>query len=410
MSERLYYLDADTTDFTAEIVATTHVDGRPAVVLNRTYFYPTSGGQPNDTGSINATAVVDVFIREADSAIVHVLAEELAPGPAACRIDRARRFDHMQHHTGQHILSQAFIRVADAHTVGFHLSDSTVTIDLDRAELDGHDINAAEALTNQIIWENRPVTVRILPFEEAQALALRKLPPTHNGELRLVDIADFDLTACGGTHVARTGSVGLLKIVKTEKRGDKLRVFFTCGGRALADYGGKNAVVGDLTALLTTGQDDLNTAVAKLQEDNKTTRRALKQAQTELLAYAADDLLQHAAVVGEVALITRVLELPDPGQLRALANRLVADGGNARRIALLALGGDRTHLLFCRTENAPGDMAGLLREALAMLESSAGGGRPSFAQGSAPAADAARIQQTLDASAARLLEQIATIG
>ena len=216
MTERLYYTDSYTTTFQAIVVDQFDHNGRPALVLDRTYFYPVSGGQPADAGTLNGVPVQDVYIRETDGAVVHVLSA--TPSPAEMQgvqgvIDWDRRFDHMQQHTGQHILSQAFIQVADAHTVSFHLSDNSVTIDLNKEQLRPEDVEQAELLANQVIWEDRAIRIREVSPEEAERLALRKVPELESDKLRLVEIEQCDVTACGGTHVSRTGAVGMIKVV-----------------------------------------------------------------------------------------------------------------------------------------------------------------------------------------------------
>ncbi len=406
-TQRLYYHDATTTAFSAEIVETTTVNNQPAAILDQTLFYPTSGGQPHDTGTLNGVAVVDVFVRPDDEAIVHVLEQPLEVGSAEAQIDWSRRFDHMQHHTGQHILSQAFLQVADAATVGFHLSENSVTIDLDKANLSDSAVGQAQALTNDIIWQNRPIHVRMVSEAESAELPLRKRPPAHNGQLRLIDIADFDLTACGGTHVAQTGGVGLLKISKVEKRGDKTRISFLCGKRALADYDLKHSVLTDLSTKLTTGIDALDPAIDKLQQENKQLRRSQASLQETLLAYQADDIRQHARMMGDIRVMAHVLEQGNPKQLRTLANLLLADG---RAIALLGLSAERSHLFFARADDTPGDMSALLKVSLAELESSAGGGRDHAAQGSATPRSTAEIEQAILVAVSKLVEEIETIG
>jgi alanyl-tRNA synthetase len=400
MNDRLYYHDACTSRFTAVIVERIVENGRFAVALNRTYFYPASGGQPFDRGRLNNRAVTDVTVREEDGAILHWL-DGAAPeddGVTAV-IDWPRRFDHMQQHTGQHILSQAFIRIAKAQTIGFHLSDDTVTIDLDVSELPANDLRHAEALANRVVWENRLITVHMVTRAEAEQMAIRKIPPAQTGKVRLIDIADFDLTACGGTHVSRTGSVGLIKIVKLERRREVMRVEFRCGGRALADYGSKNETVQALMAVLTTGQEALVTAVTTLQDENKTSQRTIKKLQNALLDTEVAQMLQTGQKLGDFTLVSRVFDENDGVNLRQLGNQLTQNQGV---VALLAAAGSKSQLLFCRSEDAPGDMTALLKEALQQL-GGGGGGSAMMAQGGGPAADNGRltdilatIQQTLD--------------
>jgi alanyl-tRNA synthetase len=215
-TQRLYHSDAYTTDFDAELVETTSYNGLPSVILDRTCFYPTSGGQPHDTGVLNGLPVVDVVLREADGAVMHVLGGPATlDGPRVSgQIDWSRRFDHMRHHTGQHILSQAFVQLAQADTVGFHLSPDSVTIDLNRTDIGPATLDAAEDLANQIMAEDRPVRAYFPSDEELVMLKLRKVPDVE-GAFRVVDIQDFDQNACGGTHVARTGEIGIIKVLRS---------------------------------------------------------------------------------------------------------------------------------------------------------------------------------------------------
>ena len=392
---RPYYTDSYALEFAAELVATQTLDGRPTVLLDPGYFYPTSGGQPHDTGELRrgdeTARVIDVVERESDGAILHVLDRPLPPGPVAAIIDRDRRLDHMRHHTGQHILSQAFIRVAEAETVGFHMSQQSITIDLDRSDLSAAEIDRAEGLANEVIWADGPVSVRFVTLDEAAALPLRKTPPGRDGRLRLVDIEGFDLTACGGTHVTRTGEVGLLKITRTERRGAMTRVEFLCAGRALADYRAKQDVVRQLGELLTTGAAELPAIVAKLQEENKALRVDLRRQGDALLALEAEQLLAAAEPLGTARLVTRVFAGRSPDELRRLATVLAEAGGV---VALLGLAGERSQLVFARSADAPGDMGALLKPALATL-GGRGGGSPTLAQGGGPAADETAVAAAL---------------
>ena len=407
MSERLYYTDAYTSRFRARVLNHTTYRQQPAVILDQTYFYPTSGGQPCDAGELNGVRVTDVIVREADGAVLHLLAERLAGETVTAVINWPRRFDHMQHHTGQHILSQAFMRVAAAQTVGFHLSDASVTIDLDVTAVTPAQISAAEQLANQIVWEDRPVHVRFFTEAEAAALPLRKRPPAQSGALRIIDIDDFDFTACGGTHVARTGAVGLIKVLKSERRGDKLRVEFCCGGRALADYGAKQGVVADLTAQLTTGQEALATAVAKLQFDLQTAQRQLRQQQADLARLQAAALLRDAPRRQGIAIISHVQPAEAAGDARALASALAQE---PTAVALLALTGGNTQFIFARGARVQASMQAALSAALAALGGGGGGGGPAFAQGGGPAADPARVQAALARARQIVVGEIEKMG
>lgn len=400
---RAYYTDAYTTRFASVIEEVTEESGRPAVRLAQTYFYPTSGGQPNDTGSLRQgerpARVLDVVAREADDAVLHVLDGPLRPGEVTGEIDWPRRFDHMQQHTGQHILSQAFIRVAEAETVGFHLSPQSVTIDLDRADVTSELWRAAELLANEVIWQNRSVSAREVSRAEADALPLRKIPPGRDGRLRLIDIDGFDLTACGGTHVARTGAVGALKVLKVERRGANARVEFCCGSRALADYRQKHDVVTGLGEALTTGQADLLPAVVRLQDEAKGLRAALKRQAAVLLGLEAQQLLAEAEPLGGARLVCRVFVGRGVDELRQLGKLLAEAGGT---VGLLGSAGEQAQLLFCRSADAPGMMGELIKPALAALGGARGGGGPTFAQGGGVPADEAAVAAALAEARRRL--------
>ena len=404
MSERLYYEDAYTTRFEAQIIEHVSDSGRLTVVLDKTYFYPTSGGQPHDQGLINGVPVVDVTIRDEDGAVLHWLkGGEPAGREVTAEIDWPRRFDHMQQHTGQHILSQAFLRVAEAETVGFHLSDNSVTIDLDADTLTAAQVQQAEALANEIVWQNRPIRVQTVTLAEAEKLQLRKVPPAHDGRLRLIDIQDFDLTACGGTHVTSTGSVGMVKVLRLERRGDQLRVEFSCGRRALRDYQQKNDLVNRLTTELTTGAGDVVAAVGRLQVEASDAQRTARKQQATLLRLEAAQLRREGVRYGEVTIVTRVFTDKDPAQLRLLANHLVEE---QETIALLGLAGSKMHLVFGRSGGAPGNVNQLLKIALEMIGSGSGGGSDSFAQGGGPAVTLEKLQDVLIQVEKGLVNQI----
>ncbi|MCA9959309.1 MAG: hypothetical protein KC443_09765 [Anaerolineales bacterium] len=402
-THRLYYEDAYTHQFAANVVEQVTHEGGNVVVLDNSYFYPTSGGQPFDTGTLNGVAVINVTVRDEDGAILHWLDGEVAPGKVTAVIHWPRRFDHMQQHTGQHILSQAFIQTANAHTVSFHLGDDTVTIDLDIDQLTAAQVNVAEDLANQIIWENRPIRIRFVSLAEAQQLNLRKIPPTNGEKLRLVDIEQFDLTACGGTHVAQTGAVGLIKVVKQERIRGMVRIVFCCGQRALGDYRLKNDVVNEAAAHLTTGYTELLPAIMRLQEELKQTSRTLKKQEAALLLAEAQQLWAGAERMGETAVITQTYTDRDAQHLRGLNSHLM-EHGNV--VALLGLAGEKSYLLFSRSADAPGEMNRLLQAALQQL-GGRGGGTAVTAQGGGPTAATTQVEQAIAHARQMLQTQLA---
>jgi len=401
MTERLYHNDAYLTHFTAQVRQRLTYQGRPAVVLDRTAFYPTSGGQPFDTGTLGGASVVDVVVRETDDAVLHVLDAHLDQVMTEVQgeIDWARRFDHMQHHTGQHILSQACIQVAQAETVGFHLGTESVTIDLTGSQpLSDPLLAQVEGLTNRILWEDRPVTARVVPQDRLVEFPLRK-PPTVSTDVRIVQVEEFDWSACGGTHVARTGQIGLLKIVKTERRGDQTRVEFRCGQRALQDYHAKHQMIQRVAAGFNVGYWELDQAVERLRTEAQDLRSRLREAGRSLTRYAAIELL--AMTPAEVGMRQVVHSLADGAlvDMRELARQLVTEPGV---VALLGSSdGLKAHLCFARSPDVALDLLPLMRETAQAL-GGRGGGQPDLAQGGGVLADREQLEAVLEQAARKL--------
>src|SRR5215469_520963 len=273
MTERLYYHDSFLYDFDAHVLESISREGRHAIVLDRTAFYPTSGGQVHDLGLLVAEgkqiAVGDVADEE-DGRILHFTAEPLAAGAAVHgAIDSARRLDHIQQHSGQHVLSAAFIQLFNMPTVSFHMGEESCTIDLETSGLSSAQAQKAELLANEVIAEDRPVSIRFVPLEEARQLGLRKLPPKQTGDLRLIDITDFDLTACGGTHVRATGQIGSILLRKIEKVKQGVRVEFVCGLRAVNTARRDYNTLTEAAALYSSHIYDVPQQVRKALEESK---------------------------------------------------------------------------------------------------------------------------------------------
>lgn len=396
MPTRLYYDDSYTVQFTARILERLEANERPAVVLDGTYFYPTGGGQPNDTGTINGVEVVDVFTRETDLAVVHVLKSALpdTDEQAECRIDWSRRFDYMQQHTGQHILTQAFIQTAGINTVGFHLGVESVTIDLDRLNIPAESVEQAETLANRIVAENRPVTARIVdPAEVGADIRKRGTPDKIATEgLRVVTIENFDRTACGGTHVAHTGEIGVIKVLRLDKRSDKTRVEFRCGGRALADYRLKNDLANRLTAALNCGLPEVDQAITRQQEQIKDLQRTLKETKSRLLEYDARALAEQAVNHNGLRIVKLVTSEYDVDDLRLLAKRITEQPG---MVAIMAVPGEKANLLIARSADLPHDLNPVFKRAVAVI-GGRGGGKPDFVQGGGVPAAAEQLSAALD--------------
>ncbi|MEP7287286.1 MAG: DHHA1 domain-containing protein [Chloroflexota bacterium] len=402
-TKRLYYDNSYTLNFEANVVEHTTYKDPPAVVLDQTYFYPEGGGQPHDTGVINGVRVIDVQTRDADRAVLHVLASPITDSRVAGQIDAARRTDYMQHHSGQHILSQALSQAAEAETVSVHMSADSMTIDVKRINITPDEWIAVEDLANRIVLENRRVRVWFPEPDELASLRLRKLPDVA-GKVRVVDMGGFDVTACGGTHVGYTGEIGAIKVVRFERRGDTTRLEFKCGGRALRDYRDKNDLINRLVTDLTVAYRDVPETIQRLQAENKTLRNELKAAREQLIEAEAAALLPTASHIGSVRIVTHAYEGRDVNDLKLLAQKLAAQPAT---IALIGLAGEKGQLLFGRAEDVAVDMASLLKGALALLNSDRGGGRANFAQGGGVPASLAQVTAALQQAERSILTILA---
>jgi alanyl-tRNA synthetase len=400
MTVRRYYTDSYTRAFSARVVDTRDANGAPAAVLDETFFYPTSGGQPHDTGRLGAAGVVDVTIRESDGAVLHLLDAPIPDGTVAATLDWSRRFDHMQQHTGQHVLSQAFLRIADAPTIGFHLGAEGVSIDLGLPGLSEARVADAEALANEVAGGNTPVRAWFPTDEELRGLALRKTPDVA-GPLRVVAIGDFDLSPCGGTHVAATGEIGLIAIQKTERLKRGLRVEFLCGGRAAADYRRKHAILRDLSASLTCAPGDVSDSVARLQTSLQETRRELAILKERELDAEASRLIGLATPREPLRIVRAAWASRPVEEMKGLALRLTAEPGI---VALLGIAGQRTQLLFARCEDAAVELKPVFDATLARLGGGGGGGAR-LLMGAAGPADLPTLEAALAEAETRLTGQ-----
>lgn len=382
MTERLYYRDSMLREFDAMVVSCVPAQGTPdtspqtfEVVLDRTAFYPSSGGQPFDTGSLGGARVVDVIDRE-DSGIAHVVDGAIDKGaPVHGAIDWTRRFDHMQQHTGQHVLSAAFDRLFGVRTVSFHLGPESATIDLAR-EVSAREVAEAEAAANGVVWDNREIFVRFVSEAEAQALPLRK-DPVRTGELRVVEVAGFDLSACGGTHVPSTGMIGVIAVAATERFKGATRLTFVCGGRALRSHGRLRDVVVRATRALSVLPEEVADGIERLQAELKEAGRAAKKTQEELAGFRAAGLRASAATIGPWRGVLTAQPGWDAGALKTLASAIVSEAGY---VVVLTGDGRPVPVVAARSADVAFDAGSWIKEATASL-GGRGGGRPELAQG-----------------------------
>src|SRR6266566_4654549 len=277
-TERLYYQDSRLLEFDAVVISVSERDdGQIAVTLDRTAFYPTGGGQPADTGTLGDARVVDCIDAESDGVLHLIVGSVPEIGDRVHgKVDWLRRLDHLQQHTGQHILSAAFVKLFDAPTHSFRVLEHECEIDVALDDPTDERIEQAVDLANQIIWENRPMTIRQVTSEEAATLPLRK-EPSREGELRVTEIDDFDLTPCGGTHANSTGEVGVIAVRSWERAKGLTRIQFMAGVRVIADYRKANRTAAEVAASFSAGRDDSPPLVARLIEENKKHTRRVRE-------------------------------------------------------------------------------------------------------------------------------------
>ena len=394
MTHRLYYTDSYLREFDATVIDAHPRNAHVGIVLDRTAFYPTSGGQPHDTGRLNNLPVIDVLEDEEDR-IVHVVAERLQ-GTVKGAVDWLRRFDHMQQHTGQHILSQACLRTLGAQTRAVHLGGEVSTLDLDRPEMSAEAVASAEDLANQIVFEDRPVLVREVEEADLVSLQLRR-PPKKHGRIRVVEVEDFDRSACGGTHVRRTGEVGPIKIRRWERFKGGTRVEFYCGWRALRDYRWKNALTLELASQLTVKDAEVLGAVSRLAGQLRDRDRVLADVQDRLVDLEARQRL--AQTPGPPYLVAAVVPEWTTAMVTAMAGRLAkADS------TVAVLGSSEGHLVIARSADLDLDAAALLTQVV-QQHGGRGGGRPAYAQGSVPVP---RITEAVEAARREVTTRLAT--
>jgi alanyl-tRNA synthetase len=419
VTERLYYTDSFLHEFEARVLSVgADASGHPVVALEGSAFYPTSGGQPFDTGwlevlpigdSSGRSRVQDVIEDERTGEVQHIL-EGGAPalqagGVVRGTIDAERRRDHMQQHSGQHVLSAAFEKLYGLATVSFHMGDESCTIDLATGSVSPEQLAAAERLANEVIAEDRPVEIRFATPEEARTMGVRKIPAAERDKLRLIDVRDFDLNACGGTHVRSTGQIGVILLRKAEKVKQGVRVEFVCGLRAVAMARRDFETLTVSSALFSTHLRELPQQIRKSLEEIKAAQKAQHRLLEEVAELQAERLLQSAQERGGHKLVVQYFADRDVSFIKLLAQKLTKSctppqPGGGHVVALLACGGAQPSLVFAQTPGLANDMGALLKQAVQKL-GTRGGGNRDMAQGGAP--DSASAEQALSEAAERLL-------
>ena len=385
MTEKLYLNDSYLVAIEAQVIACTPVDGGFDVELDKTVLFPTGGGQPHDTGFIGGVAVLDVM--EEGERVLHRTAEPVpVGGMVKISADWPRRFDHMQQHSGEHILSFAAKELFEAANVGFHMAAAYCTIDLNKP-LSSEDVEALERRTNELIYANLPVTLTYVEAEELSSMQLRKAASGLTGTVRIVAMPGGDSCTCCGTHVNATGEIGMVKVTAHEHYKGGERLTFACGMRALIHAQAQQRIVDMIARSFSCKPEDAPDALNKLQQEAANAKRENKALYAKVSGYLADELVKNASAIGKRRLVVRLVEELPGSQLRPLALKLCGVPGMLA--LLLAAENEQLQYVLASSADVGLDM-GELAQAVNTALNGRGGGRGTLAQGSAKDTPAAR--------------------
>ncbi len=394
--ERAYFSDPLATEFSAKVVRLERVDEKSSRVwLDRTYFYPASGGQPDDRGTIDGFQV-SVVGENGDGTVYHLIDGILEIGKIVeCSIDIDRRRDHMQQHSGQHLLSGIFLGIGKLSTVGFHMGEAVCTIDLEGGKIEIELIEEVERTVNKIVLENIEIKSRVLAREEYEKeigpdRKVRSRLPLDVESVRIVEIGDIDSSTCCGTHCRTTGEIGMVKILGTEKVKAGTRVEFICGGRAIDDYSGKHNLLDGLARSFSTEWRELGSIFDKLSRENRDLRRENERIRRELASKMAGKLSEPTGSIGNYDLVRKTFEEGDLASLKEMASKIRENG---ETIVMFGLKTERPVLVFACSPGLKLDMGELMRESAKVMGAGGGGGKD-FAQGGG--GDPEKVDAALD--------------
>lgn len=403
--DRLYYDHQDLYDFEAEVIGcdgpfkgedgTEHWEVR----LNPNAFYPESGGQPSDRGKAGSADVIDV--REAEDGSVLVLVSAPVSGRISCSVDSERRFDHMQQHTGQHILSAAFELLFGYETVGFHLGEEYCTIDLEAEWLEEAQADMAEEMANGAVMRDVPVRAAFVDKAQLASYNLRK-PPKVEEDIRIVTVEGFDNCPCGGTHVSSTGKIGIIKVTRIDRAKGKVRLEFLCGRRALSDYRRKNRQLASAASALSVHPMELESQIERMLSQLKDSKKQLAEVTSRLMEYDAARVWEEAAEADGSKVISFNAGPGSMDAAKQFAIRLVSHPRTAAAVG--ASGADNAYLVVARSQDLPSLDASAAFKSVITLLGGKGGGNPAMAQGGGPGA--AALDEALEAARGALLTQL----
>jgi alanyl-tRNA synthetase len=393
-TKRLYFEDPYRVEFEAQVIQSLSHEGQPALTLDQTCFYPESGGQPADRGTLDGIPVVHVL--EKNDRIIHVLGGDVSSHEVRGKIDWTVRFDHMQQHAGQHILSQCLIQLFDAATCSFHLGEKTSTLEVDMRDISEHEAEKVEKLANEIVFQNKEIKSGLYKEGEIFDVQLRR-PTKKKGDIRIVEISDFDHTACGGTHPRNTGEIGTIKIMKWDRIRNNVRVEFICGNRALQDYARKHRDLRNLSSSLTVDDREVVASFEKLVSELKTQKKINRKMQEKIIQYEAVEIMEKA----DGKIIKRIFSDRSQEEIRHLALTIIRMG---EHIALFGLKtGERIHVFLACSESLGIDMRELV-PIVSLLIQGRGGGRSSFVEISGEIKEG--LEQALDKAYQHISEKL----
>jgi alanyl-tRNA synthetase len=393
-TKKLYFDFPYQRDFSARIVERRTQEGRPALVLDQTCFYPESGGQPFDIGTLAGVNVLQVF--EAEGKIVHVVENDILSEEVIGNIDWTTRFDHMQQHAGQHVLSQSFFELYKAETLSFHLGEEVSTLEMDLRNFTEDQAARIEERANAVVFENREIKSYFVSEEQVKAIPLRR-PPKKHGLIRVVEVAGFDFSACGGTHPYRTGEIGLVKILKWDRIRDNIRFDFVCGKRAMKDYALKHSILREMALSFTVIESEVPASVAKISTELKDQKKRMKKIQERLMQLEAQEMIQKA----EGRIIKGTSAERTVEGTRHLALNIINSGEFIVLFGSIMEG--RGHLILAASESLGFDTRELIPIVSPLVEGK-GGGSPSLVEIFAPVTS--NIEKALDHAFQYVLEKI----
>ncbi|MBE0449818.1 MAG: hypothetical protein IBX70_03125 [Clostridia bacterium] len=401
-----YLNDAYVNEFSTEILAIEKLENNFGIVLNETYFYPEGGGQPGDRGTIDAFGIIDTVV--ADGRILHItndsIGMEIIGNKVNCIIDRKRRFALMQQHTGQHILSSCAEKLFDAATVGFHIGEDYVTIDLDK-KISAVEVEALEILANATIWANIEVVAHYPTEDELKGLPLRKQPKVTK-DIRVIEIKGFDFSPCGGTHTKTTSEIGMLKIKRAENYKSGVRIEFVCGHYALEVFKKQNQIISELMQVYSVQENEVVDFAKSNLNQIKTLKKEILLLEEELLDHSINALLSNFEDYEGIKVVKLSEVNTGMNNLRKKCGKICS---NPNYIVIgTASDAHKTHIVLSKSQNVPVeiDMNGLFKSYFAPLGCKGGGNTTSSQGGFDGQLDTDSIVEEIESYIEKIIENI----